>query len=52
MYREREVLSVRAFWYCKIFSWVHRKGREREKKKEDLLAESANKNCMLYLNKS
>jgi hypothetical protein len=31
-------------------SWVRRKGRGREEKKEDLLAESADKNCMLHLN--
>jgi hypothetical protein len=31
-------------------SWVHREGRDREKKKEDLLAESTDKNCMLHLN--
>jgi hypothetical protein len=40
--RER-VLSVRAFWYCKIFSWVRRSTlqlgaqggeRKREKKRE------------------
>jgi hypothetical protein len=30
--------------------WVRREGREREEKKEDLLAKSADKNCMLYLN--
>jgi hypothetical protein len=28
---------------------VHRKGREGEEKKEDLLAKSVDKNCMLYL---
>jgi hypothetical protein len=28
---------------------VHRKGREGEEKKEDSLAKSADKNCMLYL---
>jgi hypothetical protein len=31
------------------YSWVRRKGRDREKKKEDLLAESAYKNCMIHL---
>jgi hypothetical protein len=31
-------------------NWVYRKGRDREDKKEDLLAESANKSCMLHLN--
>jgi hypothetical protein len=30
-------------------SWVLRKGRDREEKKEDLLAESLDKNCMLIL---
>jgi hypothetical protein len=30
--------------------WVHRKGREREEKKEDLIPESAKNNCMLHLN--
>jgi hypothetical protein len=29
---------------------VRREGREREEKKEDLIAKSADKNCMLYLN--
>jgi hypothetical protein len=29
---------------------VRRKGREREKKKEDLGAERIDKNCMLYIN--
>ena len=32
------------------YSCVHREGREREEKKEDLLAKSADKNCMFYLN--
>jgi hypothetical protein len=32
------------------YSWVHRKGRDIEDKKEDLLDESADKNCMLHLN--
>jgi hypothetical protein len=52
--------------YCKIFNWVRRstlqlgvkinpiagcqEGRDREKKKEDLLAESTDKNYMLHLN--
>ena len=31
-------------------SWVHRKGRDREEKKEDLLAKSADKKYMLHLN--
>jgi hypothetical protein len=39
---EREVLCVRAFWYCKIFSWVRRStlqlgaqgGERREKERE------------------
>jgi hypothetical protein len=31
-------------------SWVRKKGRDREKKKEDLLAKSAEKNCMIHLN--
>jgi hypothetical protein len=29
---------------------VCKEGREREEKKEDLLAKSTDKNCMLYLN--
>jgi hypothetical protein len=52
------VLSTRAFCivrssvWCEdqSCSWVHREGRDREKKKEDLLAESADKNCMLHFN--
>jgi hypothetical protein len=28
-------------------SWVHREGRERERRREDLLAKSIDKNCML-----
>jgi hypothetical protein len=28
-------------------SWMHRKGRERERRREDLLAKSVDKNCML-----
>jgi hypothetical protein len=31
-------------------SWVHREGREREEKREDMLAKSADKNYMLHLN--
>ena len=31
-------------------SWVCREGREREEKKEYLLAKSIDKNCVLYLN--
>jgi hypothetical protein len=31
-------------------SWVCREGREREEKKEDLLAKSTEKNYMLHLN--
>jgi hypothetical protein len=34
----------------KSCSWVHRKGREREKKKEDLLAESARTVCFTLIN--
>jgi hypothetical protein len=33
----------------KSSSWVHRKGRERGEKKEDMLVESVDKNCMLAL---
>jgi hypothetical protein len=55
---EREVMSVepsgivRYLVGCEDQSccWVCRKGRERKEKKEDMLAESANKNCMLHLN--
>jgi hypothetical protein len=32
------------------YNWVHKKGRDREKKKEDFLAKSAEKNYMLHLN--
>jgi hypothetical protein len=55
----REVLRERAFWYCKIFSWVRRSSpaagctgreREREMEREDLLAKSADQNCKIYLN--
>jgi hypothetical protein len=52
------VLSMRAF--CTVrssagcedqpCSWVCSEGRDREEEKEDLLAESADKNCMLHLN--
>jgi hypothetical protein len=55
---EREVLSTRAL--CIVgssvgcedqpCSWVHREGRDRERKKEDLLAKTTDKNCMLHLN--
>jgi hypothetical protein len=31
-------------------SWVYREGRDREEKKEDLLVESENKNCVLHPN--
>ena len=31
-------------------SWVHGEGRDREEKREDLLAESVDKNNMLHLN--
>jgi hypothetical protein len=43
---------VRSLAGCKYqsCSWVHRKGRDREEKKEDLLAESADKNYMLHIN--
>jgi hypothetical protein len=49
MLREREVLSKRAFCIVRSSagcedqpcSWVRREGRDREKKKEDLLAKSA-----------
>jgi hypothetical protein len=55
---EREVLNMRAFCIvislsrCKDqpCSWVHREGRDREEKREDLLAKSVDKNCMLHLN--
>jgi hypothetical protein len=32
------------------YSWVCREGREREEKREDLLAKSTDKNCMFHLN--
>jgi hypothetical protein len=52
------VLSMRAFYIVRSLvgcedqpcSWVRREGRDREEKKEDLLVESIEKNCMLYLN--
>jgi hypothetical protein len=55
---EREVLSVepsgivRSSAGCEDqpCSWVHREGRDREEKREDLLAKSTDKNCMLHLN--
>jgi hypothetical protein len=55
---EREVLSTRAFWIVRSsagcedqpYSWVRREGRETKEKREDLLAKSTDKNCMLYLN--
>jgi hypothetical protein len=60
LYCEQEVLRERAFRYCKIFSCVRRsvlqlgvqEGERKREKREDLLVESADKNCMLYLNKS
>jgi hypothetical protein len=50
------VLSTRAFCIvrsstgCKdqLYSWVHREGRDSEEKREDMLAESIDKNCMLH----
>jgi hypothetical protein len=56
--RERSVEREEAFWYCNIFwycandksfSWVHGEGRRKREEKEDLLAKSADKNCMLSL---
>jgi hypothetical protein len=55
---EKEVLSTRALCIvrslagCKDqpYSWVCRKGRDIEEKKEDMLAKSADNNCMLHLN--
>jgi hypothetical protein len=54
------VLKVGALWYYKIFSCVQRSSpaagcarggeREREEEEEDMLAESAYKNCKLYIN--
>jgi hypothetical protein len=52
------VLSTRTFCIVissagcedKPYIWVHREGRDSKEKKEDLLAKSANKNCMLHLN--
>jgi hypothetical protein len=43
---------VRSSYRCEDqpCSWVHREGREREEKREYLLAKSADKNCMLLLN--
>jgi hypothetical protein len=56
--REKEVLSTRAFCIVRSLtgceyqpcSWVHREGRDSEEKKEDLLAESVDKNCMFHIN--
>jgi hypothetical protein len=31
-------------------SWVRREGRDREKKRENMLAKSIDQNCMLHLN--
>jgi hypothetical protein len=31
-------------------NWVCREGRDREQEKDDLLVESADKNCMLHFN--
>jgi hypothetical protein len=53
--REREVLSeepssiVRSSAGCEgqPCSWVHREGRDREKKREDLMAKSIDQNWML-----
>jgi hypothetical protein len=55
---EREVLSaepsgiVRSSVGCEDqpCSWVRREGRDREKKREDLLTKSAYKKSMLHLN--
>jgi hypothetical protein len=52
------VLSMRAFCIVRSsvgcedqpYSWVCREGRDSEEKREDLLAKSADKNCMLHLN--
>jgi hypothetical protein len=32
------------------YTWVRREGRDRKEKREDLLAENTDKNCMLHLN--
>jgi hypothetical protein len=58
LYLERKVLRVRAFWIVRSSAWcedqpcssVHKEGREREEKREDMLTKSEDKNCMLYLN--
>jgi hypothetical protein len=54
--RERSV-GYKSLLDCKIFSWVRRStlqlgaGRgEKDRRREDLLAQSADKNCMLYIN--
>jgi hypothetical protein len=52
------VLSTRSFFIVRSsagcedqpYSWVHREGRDSKEKREDLLAERADKNCMLHLN--
>ena len=48
----RAVCIVRSLAGCKDqpCSWVHREGRGTEEKREDLLAKSVEKNCMLHLN--
>jgi hypothetical protein len=52
------VLSTRSFFIVRFLvgcedqpcNWVRREGRDSEEKREHLLAESADKNCMLHLN--
>jgi hypothetical protein len=51
------VLDTRAFCIVRFSAgcedqpcnWVRREGRDKEENKEDLPAESADKNCMLHL---
>jgi hypothetical protein len=55
---ENEVLSAKASGIVislvgcedQPYSWVRREGRDREEKREYMLAKSADKNCMLHIN--
>ena len=50
----RAVCIVRSSAGCEYqpCNWVHKEGRERERRREYMLAKSADKNCMLCINKS
>jgi hypothetical protein len=51
---EGEDCIVRSSAVCEgqVLQLGAQEGERKREKKEDLLAESADKNCMLYLNKS